>query len=44
MENIKVMVNGLPGKMATEVANEIPVEELGRNLDIYLLPWAFTGP
>ena len=39
MQRTKVMVNGLPGKMAEQVANQI----LGSN-NLELIPYSLTGP
>ena len=39
-DTIRVMVNGLPGNMATEVANLV----VKRTEDMYLIPWSLTGP
>ncbi len=39
MTKIKVMVNGLPGKMASKV-----VEHITRHDDLELLSYSFTGP
>jgi 4-hydroxy-tetrahydrodipicolinate reductase len=39
MKKMRIMVNGLPGKMATEVANQILKSE-----DLELFPYSLTGP
>lgn len=39
MEKIKVIVNGLPGKMATEIAQAVI-----NSKDMELLPYSLTGP
>ncbi len=39
MDKIKVMVNGLPGRMASEV-----VKHVTQNRDFELLPFSLTGP